>query len=183
MWVRVGGTADHRIVLYDYHTSRSGQVASDLLEGFCGYLQTGDYAGYHATGKEKAIAHLGCWAHARRKFVEAQKVATPSKSKKAKAQKNQPGKADIALNTIGHLYGIERKGKGLSPEERQQLRQTESLPVLDKLRTWLDKQKANPVLRKGALGKAIAYPDKICEVLFFKMPDRNGPVVTCIALS
>lgn len=173
MWVRLGGLPNEQVVLYDYHPSRSGEVASALLSGFSGYLQTDDYAGYHAVGAEKAITHLGCWAHARRKFIEAQKVAD-SKSKKTKgkdkSKKNQPSKADIALNFIGHLYGIERKGKNLSPAERRQLRQTESLPVLDKLRNWLDKTLPK-VLPKGALGKALSYLRKNWEKLCIYVED------------
>jgi transposase len=159
MWVRVGGMPGQQIVLYDYYPSRSGQVAEELLRDYSGYLQTDDYAGYHAVGQEKAITHLGCWAHARRKFVEAQKIANTGKAHKNKANKNQPGKADIALNYIGHLYGIERKGKDLNPEERKRLRQQESLPLLNKLRTWLDKTQPK-VLPKSTLGKALAYLNK-----------------------
>lgn len=156
MWVRTSGLPSRKIVLYDYRASRSGTEVRDLLDGFAGYLQTDDYAGYHAVGKTPAVTHLGCWAHARRKFVEAQKAAT---GKKTKGNKGPPSKADIALNYIGHLYGIERKGKDLGPEERRQLRQAESRPVLNKLRAWLDKTLPK-VLPKSALGKALAYLDK-----------------------
>ncbi|MFC4876721.1 IS66 family transposase [Microbulbifer halophilus] len=167
MWVRLGGLSDESVVLYDYYASRSGEVAGTLLSGFNGYLQTDDYAGYHAVGAEKGIIHLGCWAHARRKFIEAQKVAD-SKNKKSKGKdknkKNRPSKADIALNYIGHLYGIERKCKHLSPEERYQLRQAKSLPVLNKLRSWLDKNLPG-ALPKTALGKALFYLQKNWEKL------------------
>ncbi|MCW8128730.1 IS66 family transposase, partial [Microbulbifer halophilus] len=172
MWVRLGGLPDEPVVLYDYHASRSGEVAGTLLSGFNGYLQTDDYAGYHAVGAEKGITHLGCWAHARRKFIEAQKVANGNKNKKSKDKNKQKqlGKADIALNYIGHLYGIERRGKGLSPEERYQLRQAKSLPVLDKLRSWLDKEQPK-ALPKTALGKALSYLQKNWEKLCVYVED------------
>jgi hypothetical protein len=67
MWVRRSGAPDHPIVLYDYAPSRAGSVAERLLKGFSGYLQTDDYAGYHATGRQQGITHVGCWAHACRK--------------------------------------------------------------------------------------------------------------------
>ncbi|WP_308368608.1 MULTISPECIES: IS66 family transposase [unclassified Microbulbifer] len=171
MWVRLGGPPNEQVVLYAYHPSRSGEVARTLLSDFSGYLQTDDYAGYHAVGAATAITHLGCWAHARRKFIEAQKVAS-SKSKKTKdkSKKNQPSKADIALNYIGHLYGIERRGKDLSPEERHQLRQTESLPVLDKLQNWLDKTLLK-VLPKSTLGKTLSYLRKNWEKLCVYVED------------
>ncbi|WP_444932153.1 IS66 family transposase [Microbulbifer sp. SSSA002] len=160
MWVQRGGLPDQKVILFDYSPSRSGEVAGSLLSGFSGYLQTDDYAGYYALGREKAITHLGCWAHARRKFVEAQKVASGSK-KKAKGSSKQkiPSKADIALNYIGHLYGIERKAQGCTADERYRLRQTQSLEVLEKLRSWLDKIQPK-VLPKSILGKALSYLDK-----------------------
>lgn len=174
MWVRLGGLPDESVVLYDYHPSRSGEVVKALLSGFNGYLQTDDYAGYHAVGTENGITHLGCWAHARRKFIEAQKVANSSKSNKSKGKdknkKKQPGKADIALNYIGHLYGIERRGKNLSPELRHTLRQEKSLPILDKLRNWLDKELPK-ALPKSTLGKALSYLQKNWEKLCVYVED------------
>ncbi|WP_444944670.1 IS66 family transposase [Microbulbifer sp. ZKSA006] len=157
MWVRRGGLPDQKVILFDYSPSRSGEVAGSLLSGFRGYLQTDDYAGYHAVGNEKSITHLGCWAHARRKFIEAQKIA--GGKVKNKGKNHQPSKADIALNYIGHLYGIERKGQGLRPSERYCLRQEESLPLLEKIRIWLDKTLPK-VLPKTALGKALGYLHK-----------------------
>tara|TARA_R110001583_G_scaffold22560_2_gene84552 strand:- start:1085 stop:1456 length:372 start_codon:yes stop_codon:yes gene_type:complete len=74
MWLYCTGTDSPNIgdipniVLYDYQAGRAGQCAVDYLDGFTGYLQVDGYAGY-----EKTSAKLvGCWAHARRKFKEAQ---------------------------------------------------------------------------------------------------------------
>lgn len=92
-------------------------MAEQLLDGFSGYLQTDDYAGYHASGRQERIIHLGCWAHARRKFVDAQK-ATSSKDKKT----SRIGKADVATNFIAKLYAIEKLSKNISSEDRQKLR-------------------------------------------------------------
>ncbi|MFS1525846.1 IS66 family transposase [Microbulbifer sp. 2304DJ12-6] len=108
-------------------------------------------------GTEQGITHLGCWAHARRKFVEAQKVAG-GKTSKPKGKK-QLSKVDIALNYIGHLYGIERKGQRLTADERYRLRQKESLPVLAKIHNWLEKTLPK-ALPKTALGKALGYLHK-----------------------
>ena len=153
MWVRVSGSPDKRIILYDYASSRSGEVAKQLFEGYSGYLQTDDYAGYHAIGKRAEITHLGCWAHARRKFVEAQKVATP------KGSKPKAGKADMALSYIRKLYGIEKRIKDEPIEVRCELRQKESLEILKQFRAWLDNT-LHKVLPKGALGKALGYLNK-----------------------
>jgi transposase len=151
MWVRAGGPLTQPIRLFHYADSRRADVASTLFAGYQGYLQTDDYAGYNAVGIQHGIIHLGCWAHARRKFVDAQKVAA-NKTKKA-------GKADIAINLIGKLYAIEKRIKAFSAEEKQTIRQQEAISILDTLRQWLDKT-LHTTLPKGVLGKALSYLDK-----------------------
>lgn len=151
MWVRKTGDPDCPIILFDYAPSRSGSVVESLLPDYQGYLQTDDYAGYHKTGDQEGIIHLGCMAHARRKFVEAQKV-TKNKSGK-------PGKADMAINMMKKLYQVEQAIKFKSPEERYQVRQEQSLPLLTKLKAWLEKSLLN-TLPKGKLGEALAYLSK-----------------------
>ena len=148
MWVRVGGPPTQPIRLFHYADNRSGSVASELLEGYCGYLQTDDYAGYNAVRNNKAITQLGCWAHARRKFVDAQK-ATGSKT----------GKADVAVSMIGKLYKIEKDIRQCSAETKLHVRQQEALPQLEKIRQWLDKT-LHTTVPKGLLGKALSYLDK-----------------------
>jgi len=147
MWVMKGGPPDRRAVLYDYATSRSKEVPDKLLAGFAGYLQTDGYAGYNQVLAREGLIGFGCWAHARRKFVDAQK-ALP------KAKQNKGSKVQQALAWIGKLYQIERAISKLPPEERQQRRQKDSAAVLAQFKTWLDKQSVPP---KSLLGKAIAY--------------------------
>ena len=151
MWVRAGGPAAQPIRLFHYADSRKGEVANQLFADYQGYLQTDDYAGYNAVTKQERIIQLGCWAHARRKFIDAQKVIA-SKTKKT-------GKADIAINLIGKLYAIEKRIRELGAEEKQTVRQQEATPILDKLRQWLDKT-LHTTLPKGLLGKALSYLDK-----------------------
>jgi transposase len=150
MWVYCTGSDspdDHpqsppNIVLYDYQPSRSGQCAKDYLDGYRGYLQVDGYAAYEQTG----ATLVGCWAHARRKFVDARKAQPKGKS----------GKADWAISHIQKLYRIESEIKGLKPAEKQRIRQELARPLLDQLRAWLDKS-ANQVPPKMKLGEAIAY--------------------------
>jgi len=151
MWVRAGGPPTQPIRLFHYAASRKAQVVNALLAGYQGYLQTDDYAGYNAVGIQHGITQLGCWAHARRKFVDAQKVAS-NKTKKA-------GKADIAINLIAKLYAIEKRIKSLGTEEKLTVRQQEAVPLLDTLRQWLDKT-LHTTLPKGLLGKALSYIDR-----------------------
>ena len=165
MWVRVGGPPTQPIKLFHYAASRSGAVVSELLEGYRGYLQSDDYAGYNAVGAKADITHLGCWAHARRKFVEAQKAGAKGKS----------GKADMAVGLIAKLYAIERNIKDQRPEEKYRIRQAQSVPQLDKIRQWLDKT-LHSTLPKGLLGRALSYLDKNWTKLTVYTQDGRLPI-------
>ncbi|WP_165665855.1 IS66 family transposase, partial [Metapseudomonas otitidis] len=146
MWVQCGGPPDRPVVLFDYDTSRAQAVPLRLLAGYRGYLMTDDYAGYNAVVQQDGIERLACWAHARRKFVEAQKVQP----------KGKVGRADMALNLINKLYSIERELKKADDSERLSARQQRSQPLLDQLNSWLDKTQPQ-VAGKTALGNAVNY--------------------------
>ena len=152
MWVRAGGPPTQPIRLFHYADSRRGEIASALFAGYEGYLHTDDYAGYHAVGAQGAITPLGCWAHARRKFIEVQKANTKA------------GKADVAVSLIGKLYAIEKRIKDHDPEQKYNTRQQESVPILSQIRQWLDST-LHSILPKGLLGKALSYLDKNWEKL------------------
>jgi len=146
MWLQRGGPPGQQIVLFDYDASRAGRVPVRLLGDYAGRLVTDGYEGYAEVVRRNGIIHAGCWAHARRKFVEAQKVQPKGKT----------GKADWALNQIRKLYAVETQAKALNPEARQALRDQKSRPLIAQLRTWLDKS-VNQVLPKSTLGKALHY--------------------------
>jgi transposase len=142
MWVQSGGPPEKPVVLFDYSTSRAQDVPLRLLEGYRGYLMTDDYAGYNAVAAHAGIERL----HARRKFIDAQKVQP----------KGKIGRADMALNLINKLYGIERDLKEANDSERLVARQQRSQPLLDQLKAWLDKTQPQ-VTAQNALGKAVNY--------------------------
>lgn len=149
MWVQTGGPPGKPVVLYDYDPSRSGQVPVRLLEGYQGYLMTDGYDGYNALAKTQGIEHLACWAHVRRRFVEAARVQPIGKR----------GGADEALVLIGKLYGIERDHKDAEDKVRLLARQQQSVPALAALHAWLEK--TLPVVTpQSALGTALAYLQK-----------------------
>jgi len=146
MWVQTGGPPGKPVVIYDYDPSRSGEVPARLLLGYEGYLMTDGYEGYNKLAKSEGIEHLVCWAHVRRKFVEAVKVQP----------KGAHGHADQAVALIGKLYAIEREHKDATLEVRYAARQEKSVPVLDELHDWMEKllPKVPP---KSALGAALSY--------------------------
>lgn len=145
MWVYgcgVEGSNGPKLVLFDYQDGRSGQHAVQFLEGYNGYLQVDGYAGYEQTSATLA----GCWAHARRKFIEAQQAQGKGKT----------GKADWALNQIQKLYALESKLKTQSFEVKQQQRQIVAAPLLQQLWDWLEKSK-DTTPKESLVGKAISY--------------------------
>jgi transposase len=134
MWLIRGGPPDQPVVIFEYDKSRSAEVPSRLLEGFSGTLQTDGYAGYNQVCRDNDITRIGCWDHARRKFVDAIK----GMSMKQKHSK-KVSKADVALSKIRKLYAIEDSDKSQSPQERYEQRQQLSLPILKDLKSWLEK--------------------------------------------
>ena len=147
MWVFRRGDPEKPALVYQYHPSRSGSVAADFLCDFQGYVQTDGYSGYDFLDQKKGIHHLGCLAHARRKFMDV--VKAQGKNRKA-------GSADVALGYIKELYKIEKEGNDLPFKEMYKLRQEKSKPILEKFHEWLLK-KATQTPPKGLLGKATTY--------------------------
>jgi hypothetical protein len=150
MWLIRGGPPDRPVVLFHYDASRGEAVPSRLLDGFTGVLQTDGYAGYNQVCRDNPITRIGCWDHARRKFVEASKAA-PSKKKGEKVSK-----ADVAIGKIRKLYTIETRIKDLEPNEKTVQRQELARPVLDDLKTWLQAN-ASRVPKDSLTYKAIQY--------------------------
>ena len=114
MWVQVGGEPKRPVILFDYDPSRSGSVPERLLEGWKGALMTDGYDGYNAVAAKPGVVHLACWAHARRRFIEAQRAQPKGKT----------GKADVAISLIGKLYAIERRIADAEPDMRQRARES-----------------------------------------------------------
>ena len=105
LWALRGGDPSHPLIYYEYDPSRSAEVPKRLLRDFEGYLQTDGYEGYTALGQEPGIVHVGCWAHARRKFDEALRGQGKSKKKGAKRPAKE-SRARQALSQIQALYRI-----------------------------------------------------------------------------
>ena len=153
MWVTRGGPPGRPSVLFEYDPSRAGSVPVRLLDGFSGVLQADGYSGYSQVCKQSGLTRIGCWDHARRKFIEATQ-AVPSVAK----GKSKPGasKAGVALGYIGKLYAIEREQKERSDAERYQARQTRSMPLLAEFKTWLDNN-VGKVMKGSLTRKAMEY--------------------------
>lgn len=144
MWCYHSLEPNNHFLLFEYNDSRSGTVVNTTLQHYQGILQTDGYGGYNQLRVAPNIIHLGCWAHARRKFAEVVKISKTA------------GKAHEVVKWIGKLYDIERRAKEtkLSCIERQALRQAEAPPILAKIKELIDRAKPAP---KSAIGQAITY--------------------------
>ena len=142
-----GGPPEQPVVLYDYDPGRGAKVPTRLLAGFTGTLQTDGYDGYNAVVATNGLIHVGCMAHARRKFSEAVK---------AQGKKKKKGKAHQGLALIQKLYRVEKQARRLTSDERYTCRQQQARPILDELRHWLD-ESLPLVPPSSATGKAMRY--------------------------
>jgi hypothetical protein len=146
MWVSTAGPPDAGVVVFHYDKGRSAAVPKALLGDYQGTLMADGYDGYNGVCASNQLARLGCWAHARRKFVAAKRQQTEGKT----------GAADQAVAWIGKLYLIERATKEGTNEERYRARQEKAVPILRLLRKWLEKNQPRTA-PKTALGKAFTY--------------------------
>lgn len=152
-------------VLYHYAPTRSGEIPKRLLEDFKGALVVDGYEGYAAVCADPAITRLGCWAHARRGFIDVQKTYG----------KSQTGKADEALALIQSLYRIEQDARDKPPDERLALRRERAGPILQQLRQWIDAHK-DRIVPKTLLGKAVHYLDHQWPHLVRYLEDGRWPI-------
>ena len=141
MWVYVGDD-DHPYNIFDFTLGRTRDGPAQFLGGYKGTLVADAYGGYDGIVVGNQLTRAGCWAHSRRKFIDAQPT--------------HPAIAAEAVEIIGKLYGIEERGKALDAVSRGELRRRESAPVLatlrDRLFTWRDQ-----LLPKHPMAQAVAY--------------------------
>ena len=147
LWLQRGGPPEHPVVLYHYDPGRGAEVAKRLLAGFQGYLQTDGYNGYNAAVVENDLIHVGCMAHARRRFHDAVKAQGKNKTR---------GQAHRGLTLIQKLYRVEKQARKRTPEERYAQRQLHAKPILEEIKTWLENVLPQ-VPPSSVTGKALSY--------------------------
>jgi transposase len=141
MWVYSGDKAQPYNV-FDFTMDRGRDGPKRFLKDYGQVLVADGYAGYNEIVVGNAITRAGCWAHVRRKIIDAEKSA--------------PEIAKDAVARVRALYAVEWQGKDASVEERLTLRREQSAPLLaklhDKLLDW--KQQLLP---KHPMAEAINY--------------------------
>jgi len=141
-------------VVYRILEHRSQDAAREVLAGFTGIVMADGYGAYAAlarAGPGITLAH--CWAHVRRKFIEA--------------AAHYPEPCRSVLDLIGQLYAVEREAPSLPAmggeneamrdellAQRRRLRDERSRSIVRAIQTWALAQRALPA---SSLGKAIGY--------------------------
>ena len=132
-------------VIFEFHPGRGQEYARSLIGDFKGYMQRDGYGVYGALARqEPGLIPVGCWSHARRKFVEALEEGSRA--------------ATEIVTEIRTLYLLERHARDqcLDAPARLKLRQEMSAPLLAALKPKL--QSILPgCLPQSPLGKAIKY--------------------------
>jgi transposase len=140
---RPAGDETPAAVWFAYTPDRKGEHPQAHLSHFRGMLQADAYAGFDRIYEAGSIQEAACWAHVRRKFYDLQ-VAHKSPV------------AQEALRRIGELYAIEADIRGRKPEERRQVRNERSRPLLDSLKPWLE-ETLGKLSRKSDTSLAVRY--------------------------
>ena len=166
MWVYIGD--EHNPYnLFDFTLSRSRDGPTQFLKDYMQTLLADGYGGYDGVVVSNDITRAGCWAHARRKFVDA--------------EKSHPTIAREAVTLVKQLYAIEDQAHALKgdddddDDDRLHLRQSRSIPVLrqlhQRLLIWKDQ-----LLPKHPMAEAIGYALNQWEALNVFTTDTAVPI-------
>jgi transposase len=128
-------------VVFDATPTHEREGPEIFLAPFAGKLQADAYKGYDALYASGRVLEIGCWAHGRRRFVEA--FLTDAQ-------------AALMVARIQQLYQVERAIADLDPVSRQAVRQAQSVPLLNAINT-IRQDLARTVLPKSPLGEAVRY--------------------------
>ena len=128
-------------VVFDATPTHERDGPEAFLAPFAGALQADAYAGYDALYRSGRVVEIGCWAHARRRFVEA--LSTDPQ-------------AALIVALIQQLYQVERAGTDLDAATRRTLRRDQAVPLLARIDT-VRQDLARIVLPKSPLGDAVRY--------------------------
>jgi len=172
-WVWCVASADS--VFYNIHKSRSASAAKELLGGFKGVVITDGYSAYESALKNLPpgdIVHAHCWAHVRRKFLDA--------------EENYREESKKPIEWIGKLFEIERKlpklsrGECLSRrmvvlDERKSIREELSRPIINELRDWAHKTFPT-LLPSSSIGKAVSYMMNLWKGLIVFLSNPRIPI-------
>lgn len=136
------GDRENPYIVYDYTPDRTRAGPTTWLAGYKGYLQADTYGGYDGIYREGDVTEVAGWAHARRKFFDARST--------------DGRRSAHLLALVGGLYDVERQAKDLDESARLERRQQQGVPILERIKAWLDDE-ARVVLPRSPMAGAIGY--------------------------
>jgi transposase len=148
---RPAGDTAAPAVWFSYSPDRKGEHPQQHLRDFTGTLQADAYAGFNQLYENGRIREAACWAHVRRKFYELMDA-------------HKSPIATEAVERIAALYTIESEIRGRAPDERRQIRQARSRPLLDAMHDWLEASLAK-LSKKAETSAAIRYALALWDAL------------------
>lgn len=160
MWIYQGDES-HPYNVFDFTVSHSRDGPARFLENFGNTLLADAYGGYDGIVLNQELPRAGCWAHARRKFIDCQAAA--------------PQVTHAILRLIKRLFALESNLKKVDAAERLRRRQAEAVPLLDTLHALLLEQKAK-LLPKHPLSEAIQYTLNQWSALTLFITDPAVPI-------
>lgn len=156
LWVYVRGGPGPPLTVFDFSPDRSKKRPLNFLDGYMGYVHADAYSGYDELFRLEWVIEVGCWAHTRRKFDEA--------------ASSRPVEATEVMARIALLYKIEAQCTEMTPEERREVREQRSRPVIDDLFKRIEELKTTS-LPSEPLRKAIDYALNQRQALYRYLED------------
>jgi len=145
MWVIVGGVSINPAYrIYDFCINRCHYHAANMLKEYHGVLHSDKYGAYETLANKKQLIWCPCWAHIRRKFVEAESGDPPFRN--------------WILRQIRYLFMLEEVAWARSEKERLWIRQEKEIPIIDRLIIAIkDKLTHGKILPKSKFREALGY--------------------------
>ncbi|AUX28169.1 uncharacterized protein SOCE836_084810 [Sorangium cellulosum] len=142
-------------VLFRYTPTYDGPTVAKLFGGYQGTLVADASANHNVLFGPGKAREAGCWSHARRRFFKAFKAGAGKE-------------AAFALQTLQALFRVEQECALCSPDERLEIRQRKSAPLIEKLFAWVEAQR-QVVPEHSPLREGLVYlhnqREALCEFL------------------
>lgn len=162
MWV-YSGLSNAPYNIFDFRVSRHRDGPDEFFANSQCVVQGDCFSGNTSVviHSEERLTFVACWGHARRKLVDA---------------KTYKSEGETLIGLIQKLYDIETRAMDYSHEERQSLRQRESVLVLACIRKYIDSLNVTTALPKSDFAEAIRYINNHWDALCRYVNDGRIPI-------
>lgn len=175
MWVHRSGEfyTERPVVIYEYQKGRNHELPLAFYQDYEGILVTDGLSQYHLIEKKlRGLTNANCWAHARRDYADAIKIADKSNPDAVRRSV-----AYQALSRISQIYKLEGALKDLSAEERLRERQNTIKPLVEEYFAWVKAQFENTTVPpKGKTAEGLKYSINQEKYLKVFLTDGNVPI-------